>query len=58
MIPNHNDKTPVRPNEISKAVFDEANVESIIAGNTVVSPKKTNFPRAMTNAMRKNAIQI
>jgi hypothetical protein len=58
MSPNHKANTPVRPNEISKAVFDEENVESIIAGNTVASPKKTNFTSATTNAMRKNAIQI
>ena len=34
MIPSQSDSTPVRPREISKAVFDEANVESIMAGNT------------------------
>ena len=42
MIPNHSESTPVRPSEISNAVFDEANVESIIAGNTSKFPKNTN----------------
>ena len=42
----------------SKAVFDEENVESIIAGNTSKSPKNTSFTSAITNAMMKNAIQI
>ena len=34
IIPSHSDNTPVSPSEISNAVFDEANVESIIAGKT------------------------
>ena len=34
ITPSHNASTPVKPSEISKAVFDEENVESIIAGNT------------------------
>ena len=34
ITPSQSDKTPVRPSEISNAVFDEENVESIIAGNT------------------------
>ena len=34
MIPSQSDSTPVKPNDISNAVFDEENVESIIAGNT------------------------
>ena len=34
ITPNHSDKTPVRPREISNAVFDDENVESIMAGNT------------------------
>ena len=35
ITPSHSDNTPVNPNEISKAVFDELNVESIMAGNTL-----------------------
>jgi hypothetical protein len=58
MIPSHRASTPVRPNEISNAVFDDENVESIMAGNTSKSPNNTNFTNAMTNAMTKNAIQI
>ena len=34
IIPSQSDNTPVRPNDISNAVFDEENVESIMAGNT------------------------
>ena len=34
MMPSQSDKTPVSPSEISKAVFDDENVESIIAGKT------------------------
>ena len=58
MIPSHSDSTPVRPSEISKAVFDEENVESIMAGNTSKSPQNTSFITAITNAMIKNPIQI
>lgn len=58
MIPNQSDSTPVNPNEISKAVFDDENVESIIAGNTSKSPQKMSFTSAITNATMKNATQI
>ena len=58
MMPSQSDSTPVSPSEISKAVFDDENVESIIAGNTSKSPRNTNFTSAITNAMMKNAIQI
>ena len=34
ITPSQSDSTPVSPNEISNAVFDDENVESIIAGNT------------------------
>ena len=34
ITPNQSDRTPVNPKEISKAVFDDENVESIMAGNT------------------------
>ena len=57
-IPIHSDSTPVKPNEISKAVFAVANVESIIAGKISVSPMNSSRTRAMANAIRKNAIQI
>ena len=58
ITPSQSDSTPVNPNEISNAVFDDENVESIIAGNTSKSPKNANFTAAITNATRKNAIQI
>jgi hypothetical protein len=58
MIPNQSDSTPVNPKEISKAVFDDENVESIIAGNTSKSPQKISFTSAITNATMKNATQI
>ena len=43
---------------MSKAVFAVSKVEFIMAGNTVVSPMKTSFTKAMAKAMRKNAIQM
>ena len=58
ITPSHSDSTPVSPSEISKAVLAELNVESIIAGNTSVSPMKTSLTAAMANAMRKNDIQM
>ena len=58
MMPSHRDKTPVSPNEISKAVFDESKVEFMIAGNTSMSPRTIKRNKAMTNAMMKKAIQI
>ena len=58
IMPSQRANTPVRPSEISNAVFDDENVESIMAGNTSKSPKNTNFTNAMTNAMTKKAIQM
>ena len=58
MIPSQSDSTPVKPNEISKAVFDDENVESIMAGNTSKSPQNMSFTSAITNATMKNATQI
>ena len=57
-MPSQSDSTPVSPSEISKAVLAVSNVEFIMAGNTVVSPKKTSFTTATTNAMPKKAIHI
>ena len=58
MIPSQSERTPVKPSEISKAVFDEENVESIMAGNTSKSPQNTNFITAITKAMIKKPTQI
>ena len=58
MMPSHKANTPVRPIEISKADFDEANVESIKAGNTDVSPKNINFINATMKPITKKATQI
>ena len=58
IMPSQSESTPVRPSEISNAVFDEANVESIMAGNTPVSPMSTSRAAPMANAMTKNAIQM
>ncbi|CCY65818.1 uncharacterized protein BN467_00313 [Prevotella sp. CAG:1124] len=58
ITPSHSDSTPVSPSDISKAVLAELNVEFIMAGNTSVSPMNTSLTSAMTNAMRKNDIQI
>ena len=58
ITPNQSYSTPVKPKEISNAVFAVEKVESIIAGKTLVSPKKINLINAMTNAITKKAIQI
>ncbi len=58
MMPSQSASTPVSPIEISKAVFDDEKVLSIMAGNTDVSPMKMSFANAIINAIRKNAIQI
>ena len=47
---------PVRPSDISKAVFDESKVESIMAGNTPTSPKNTSL--TTVGLASKNAILI
>ena len=58
IMPSHSESTPVRPSEISNAVFDDENVESIMAGNTSVSPMNTSLTTPMANAIRKKAIQM
>ncbi len=58
ITPSQSESTPVRPREISKAVFEVSNVESMMVGNTSTSPKKMSFTKAMTKAMPKNAIQM
>ena len=58
IIPSQRANTPVSPSEISNAVFDDENVESIMAGKTLKSPKNISFTRAMTKATIKKAIQI
>ena len=58
IMPSHSESTPVSPSDISNAVFDVSNVEFIMAGNTSVSPINTSRTVAMTNAMRKKAIQM
>ena len=58
MIPSQRERTPVSPNEISKAVLEELKVELIISGNTCVSPRKTSRINATTKAIRKKAIQM
>ena len=58
ITPIHKVNTPVRPNEISNAVFEVENVESIMAGKTDTSPQNISFAKAITKAITKNAIQI
>ena len=55
IMPSHSESTPVRPSEISNAVFDDENVESIMAGNTSVSPMNTSLTTPMANAIRKKS---
>ena len=58
ITPSHSDSTPVSPNEISNAVFDDENVLSIMAGKTSKSPMNKSFTDATTKAMTKKAIQM
>ena len=58
ITPSHSASIPVRPIEISNALFEVSNVESIIAGKMVVSPRNRSFTSATTKAMMKKAIQI
>ena len=58
MMPNHNDSTPVRPSEISKAVFDDSKVEFIIAGNTSTSPRIIRRKRPIRKAITKKATKM
>ncbi|KAA6305141.1 hypothetical protein EZS27_043209, partial [termite gut metagenome] len=55
MMPSHRARTPVNHKDMSKAFFDELNVELIISVNISVSPKHTNFIIATAKAMRKKA---
>ena len=57
IMPSHNERTPVRPIEVSNAVLEESNVESTIALKIVVSPI-TNCIAPKMKAITKNAIQI
>ena len=58
ITPSQKANTPVRPSEISKAVFDESKVDCMMAGNTSVSPINTSLTSAMAKAMTKKAIQM
>ena len=58
IMPNHKERTPVKPREISNAVFEELKVELMISGNTSTSPRNTKRNMAITNAIKKKAIQI
>ena len=58
MMPIQRDSSPVSPKEISKAFFDEENVEFTSSVKIPVSPRKSNLPNATTKAMTKNATQI
>ena len=57
MMPSHRASTPVRPREVSKAVFEVSKVESTILWNIVTSPMLS-LMQAMTKAMTKKAIQM
>lgn len=58
IMPSHNDRTPVSPKEISKAVLEESKVEFIMAGKTSTSPRKMRRKSPMTKAIRKNATKM
>lgn len=56
--PNHNDKTPVNPNEISNAVLAEEKDEFMISDHIWRFPKNRDWIIAIPNAIRKKAIQM
>ncbi|GAE14147.1 hypothetical protein JCM6292_244 [Bacteroides pyogenes JCM 6292] len=58
ITPIHRASTPVSPSEISNAVFDESNVEFMMAVNISVSPMNTTRQQAMMKAMTKKPIQM
>jgi hypothetical protein len=57
-MPIHKQRTPVKPIEISNAVFEVSKVVLISSGNTLVSPIKNSLTLATKNAIIKNAIQM
>ena len=57
IIPSQSDSTPVSPNDISKAFFDESKVDCTIFWKTVTSPKQSEI-KAKRKAITKNATQI
>ena len=56
--PSHKVRTPVNPNEISKAVRAEENEAFIMSVQMAVLPYTTVCTTATTKAMTKNAIQM
>ena len=56
--PSHKDRTPVSPNDISKAVLAEVNEEFMISFQIVRFPKNTDWITATPKAIRKKDIQI
>ena len=58
MMPIQRDSRPVSPSEISKAFFDEENVEFTSVVKISMSPKNTSLPSAIRKAMTKKATQI
>ena len=58
MIPSQNERIPVRPNDISNAVFEELKVEFTSCVNISVSPIKKSLQSATMKAITKNATQM
>ena len=57
MMPSQSASTPVRPSEVSKAVFEVSNVESTIFWKIVVSPISS-WTMAKRKETTKNPIQM
>ena len=58
IMPIHNDSTPVKPNDSSKAVFAESNDELMTRDQMSISPLTIDSKRAKTKVRAKNPIQI
>ena len=58
MMPSQRARIPVSPSDISKAAFEEVNVELTSSVNISVSLMKTSRQSATMKAMMKNAVQM
>jgi len=58
IMPSHRARTPVKPREISKAVFDMANKAAMISVKIADSPRKNSLNKAQIKALMKKNIQI
>ena len=58
IMPSHRERIPVRPSDISKAVFEEVNVELTSSVKISVLPINRSLMSATMKAITKNATQM